>query len=323
MFRGTAELNFTPDEAEAVGAAEGRPRPPRHPRPQPHRPVAHHHPVAHPDAQDAGGGLAIGFIIACVLLICLVVGFDEIHKTNERRQGHQIAAAGNPSSPRTDTGARPSPGTKRPTRKSPRQPASPRQRRAAPSPPAPQGLQPRRVPPPPEERMPPGWGRGSLKNRTPLFANPTRYTRILEWMPAGTHLFIRQVAGTGPCWHTVVTQEAPRWGYACVTREGAKPAWEPLPEEWEHRLLSGDMPARLQDPGGVIAPGTGIVMRQIGETERFFVISEDGLTFGYGHLTVEHPPEFRIQPGPGRFVRARKEVNHVRKTKRTTGRPGA
>ncbi len=269
---GDDELNFTPEEQAYVQEAEGGVRRPRCRRAAPHR----HAGRADPHG-EGGGGLAIGFVIACILVVFLI-GLDEV-RTADRARNTQRAAVGAPAGTRAGTRPQPprgqaSPNTRRrQTRSGTRSPRAERSEAPRPTPAPP--------PMPPRESFPPSWGLGRLTATAPLLASPHRYAGVLARMPAGTDLLIRRVRGSS-CWHAAFLLEKVQWGYTCVYPQGADSRYSSLPPRWKRAAYAGAVPGELHTPGARLLPGTEVVMRRVGNTNTYFVISDDGETFGYG-----------------------------------------
>lgn len=268
--RGDEELNFTPEEQACVQEAEGGVRRPRYRRAAPHR----HAGRAAPHG-EGGEGLAIGFVIACILVVFLI-GLDEV-RTADRARTTQRARAGALPSPPPRAESKPTPRTSRT--------------------PQPQKTRPRKHPrrsgytfsyplaPPARARdyLPPGWATGQVAGQLQLRVAPSRNARVLGSVPAGTKVLVRRIAGERPqtCWHAVVAVSGRFSGTACFTPgvdRAAKRRW-PLPEGWGRTTLNG----------------RPVVIRPISQN-RYFMITADGRAWG-GNYPME-PNEFLIARSP-------------------------
>lgn len=264
--RGDEELNFTPEEQAYVQEAEGGVRRPRCRRAAPHR----HAGRADPHGED-GERLAIGFVIACILVVFLV-GLDEV-RTADQARNTQRAAVGVPAGTRAGTTTR--------TSRTP-QPQKTRRRKTPPR----SGYTfryPLAPPTPARGYLPPGWTTGQVAGPFQLRVAPKRSARVLGSVPAGTKVLVRQIAGERSCtsWHAVVAASGRFSGVACLApgvRTASNRRW-PLPEGWGRTTLNG----------------RPVVIRPISQN-RYFMITADGRAWR-GNYPME-PNEFLIARSP-------------------------
>ena len=268
--RGDDELNFTSEEQAYVQEAEGGVRRPRCRRAAPHR----HAGRADPHGAG-GGGLAIGFVIASILVVFLI-GLDEIRTADQARSTQRARLSAPPSS-RARAEAQPKPRTSRTP-----QPQKTRRRKTPPRsgytfryPLAPQT--------PARGYLPPGWTTGRVAGPFQLRATPNRGARVLGSVPTGTKMLVRQIAGERSCtsWHAVVAVSGRFSGVACLApgvRTASNQRW-PLPEGWGRTTLNG----------------RPVVIRSISQN-RYFMITADGKAWG-GNYPME-PNEFLIARSP-------------------------
>jgi len=277
VFQGDDELNFTPEEAAAVARAEGR-TPRRGSQTTVQNPQPHH---------GGGGGVLLGI----VLVVALVVGLIEYLKVLPNADAGAVAnqhvrALAQQSSPQID---------RKPNASQPENPPSPlRETSGAPEPVTVQSVQ---------NLLPPGWDRTAFMRDNLLLANPRQDARVIGPIPAGTELLIRITPAGGSCsndpppqgldgyvWHAAVLASGTGWGYVCVAFPESFDAniRKELPPGWIRRAYWGDGPALLQYPNGQILPGTQMLMRAKGSSpDDFFVMSADGLAWGFGQFQIE------------------------------------
>lgn len=284
MFYGDKELYFTPREADLIAETEGRRAPRR-------REV-----INHPHRHQGGGGRVF---LAILFLGLLVFGVKESLKVSNAGAAAQTQSM-RPPAPhlaRRRLHHRPS-ATRQQQTPTSRAAGDDRKTSRTSSSSRPAEL------PPLQDALPPGWHRTALARDTVLFANAWQGARVLGPIHANTELLTRSAPAGGSCsneapppgpagyvWHAAVLVSGTGWGYVCVAfPESFNPgARQQLPPSWIRRVYQGDGPAPLEYPNGQILPGTEVVMRHTGNTNRFFVMSADGLSWGFGY-SQDVPP---------------------------------
>lgn len=279
---GDDELNLTGWEQ---AYAEGRPPqlPRRRPRTRGRAPVLE---------APAGGSVAIGLLIAFLITASLSLALKDHPRTQQDQQRaapHTEATTRATSQRQTASGARSGPPQNRQiaTRPQPRtnerayaQPVPPNHDRVSPAPPSVprQGL------------LPPGWDWGHVSGEVPLRDYPAADARVLARMTPGTTAVVRRLSGINNTswysWYTVVLADGSAWGYACIAPRVDR-EWSPLPPHWRQATYVIPLPLDLRNPPGRIVPGTEVILRRLGNSNTYFVMSADGETFGYALVRAD------------------------------------
>lgn len=280
MFHGDDELSFTAREVERIARAEGRA--PGRER-QARLALPHH---------EGGGGRLLGAVLAGVLIVVLIGALGRVSDANSNAAVASEAArtaAPRASAPQIDRGPQANQPENSPTL-------------------SPTNIRPQdpREPAPPQNLLPVGWDRAGYTLDTVLYANPRPGAAAVGPIPAGTELLVRIPPTAGFCtnafppqemrryeWHAAILASGRAWGYVCVAFSDSfnEEIRHELPPGWIRSVYQGEAPALLQYPNGQILPGTEVIMRASGSSpDEFFVMSADGLSWGFGLFQIDTSP---------------------------------
>ena len=143
------------------------------------------------------------------------------------------------------------------------------------------------------QAIPQGWRRGIASRDITLRVRSNPNAITAGRIRAGMGVLYKPLGPVDPTWHLVFSKDGRLGGFAHIHSPGPEPADTrfPLPPGWFRAVYEGERPAELRVSQlqvlSVLYPGTEMIMRKVYAPDVYFVISADGVTWGYARFAPD------------------------------------